>query len=96
LTKFVNYQILLNEISHGFLATTKLSSGLKSLIIACNTSYSEKKNVSFLHLKSLPHFKEDLPSAVVVGMAQLPWLITTWGQCYKTFSVRNLQIFVTS
>ncbi len=32
LTKFENYQILLNKISHIFLVTTKLLSGWKSLI----------------------------------------------------------------
>ncbi len=32
LTKFNNYEILLNKISHIFLATTKLFSGRKSLI----------------------------------------------------------------
>ncbi len=32
LTKFENYQISLNKISHTFLMTTKLSSGWKSLI----------------------------------------------------------------
>ncbi len=32
LTKFENYQILLNKISHRFLATTKLFSGQKNLI----------------------------------------------------------------
>jgi hypothetical protein len=32
LTKFENYQILLNKISHWFLETTKLFSGWKSLI----------------------------------------------------------------
>ncbi len=41
LTKFENYQILLNKISHRFLVTTKLFSGWKSHI---------NQNVIIMHI----------------------------------------------
>ncbi len=52
LTKFENNQILLNKISHRFLLTTKLFSGLKSLIIKTEGEKFSYRNCLVLTLKN--------------------------------------------